>query len=561
MGANKPPVAIAKPDTIIILPCDSVLLNGEASYDPDGTISNYHWRNLSGPANFNIATAALKKTMVRSLVTGSYQFELAVTDNGGLVSRDTITITVDATPTVSHPPVAHAGPDQSITLPTSSVAVDGSGSTDPDNNITTYLWTTLSGPSGFNILNPNAVQTQINQMLSPGVYVVVLTVTDATNLSSRDTMQITVNPQAPITVCDNSNRPQVPAQLIPVATLSQARFSISVISAGNKIFFAGGATNGPNGNFVPTSRVDIWDLTSNTWTTAELCIGRYMIGCAVAGNKLFFAGGEVGDGTWPVDSVDIYDISTNSWSVMHLSVAGHEVAATSVGNKVLFAGGDEGLNANSNLLRAKTVDIYDLNTNTWSTSQLSQWKRGGQCAVTANNKVYIAGGETWVFSPGGNYWYPSDTIDIYDNATNTWSTRSMIEGKVYLSGIFFNNKIYWAGGFTGINTTYHESCLVEEMNINGSASTANYLYKPAQFDNDQGTNAVVSGSKIVYLRPYEDDRDKFDIYDVATNTWSIGILPQLIPAGASVICVNGIIYVAGGVLNGVNTNQVYKLQF
>jgi hypothetical protein len=36
---NKPPIAIAGPDQVITLPTDSVSLNGNASSDPDGIIS------------------------------------------------------------------------------------------------------------------------------------------------------------------------------------------------------------------------------------------------------------------------------------------------------------------------------------------------------------------------------------------------------------------------------------------------------------------------------------------------------------------------------------------
>jgi hypothetical protein len=63
---------------------------------------------------------------------------------------------------IQHPPVANAGADQTIILPTNSVTVDGSASTDPDNNISTYQWTKISGPSSFNIVNANAVQTVTN---------------------------------------------------------------------------------------------------------------------------------------------------------------------------------------------------------------------------------------------------------------------------------------------------------------------------------------------------------------------------------------------------------------
>jgi len=550
---NKPPIAVAGPNQVITLPTDSVLLDGNASSDPDGTISNWLWKKISGPASFNIIRPSDSISKVKTLITGSYLFELKVTDNGGLSAKDTVQVIVNDPSIPNRPPVANAGADQTITLPTTSVTVNGSGSTDPDNNITSYFWTKISGPASFNITNANIVQTQVTNLIE-GIYLFELKVTDAGGLFSKDTVQITVNPSVITLACDNSNRPQVIAQLIPIGTLSQGRTGITVASTGNKILFAGGV-NFSSG----LSRVDIYDLTTNTWSTAELCTGRYNISSVAIGNKIFFAGGETSDGTWPVDSVDIYDVSANRWTTTHLSVAGHSIAGAAVGNKVLFAGGDHGFNGTVGLNRATQVDIYDLNSSTWSTALLSETKRGGLSAVTVNNKIYFAGGETWP----NNYWAASDKIDIYDNSTNTWSTSSMQEGKLAFASIAVDNKIYWAGGYTGNSTTptsLYSSCVVEIKDVNTGSSSIEYLFRPALWWNDAGQNAVVKNNKIIFYRPGGSDSNKFDIYDIAANTWSIGILPQSI-SGASIISVNNTIYVAGAYINGAVSNQVWKLEF
>lgn len=92
---------------------------------------------ISGPASFNIGDTTKAKTIVRNLDTGVYKFELIINDNGGLSAKDTVQITVNST-TVNRPPVANAGPDQTITLPTNTVNLNGNSSTDPDNNIAYY---------------------------------------------------------------------------------------------------------------------------------------------------------------------------------------------------------------------------------------------------------------------------------------------------------------------------------------------------------------------------------------------------------------------------------------
>ncbi|HEX6170451.1 MAG TPA: PKD domain-containing protein, partial [Chitinophagaceae bacterium] len=190
---NKPPIAVAGPDQIITLPTDSVLLDGRSSSDQDGMISSYLWTKISGPASFNILKPTDSLTKLKSLVAGAYQLELKVTDDFGLSSKDTMRVIVDAVLTTNHPPIANAGVDQTVTLPTNTINLDGSGSSDPDNNITIYAWTKISGPSSFNLINSNAVQTQLTNLLQ-GIYQFELKVTDAGGLFSKDTMQLTVNP-------------------------------------------------------------------------------------------------------------------------------------------------------------------------------------------------------------------------------------------------------------------------------------------------------------------------------------------------------------------------------
>lgn len=60
---NKPPTAIAGPDQVITLPTDSISLDGSASNDPDGKISEWLWKKISDPASFNIVSAATENTL------------------------------------------------------------------------------------------------------------------------------------------------------------------------------------------------------------------------------------------------------------------------------------------------------------------------------------------------------------------------------------------------------------------------------------------------------------------------------------------------------------------
>jgi hypothetical protein len=441
----------------------------------------------------------------------------------------------------NRPPVANAGADQTLTLPVNQTELEGFLSTDPDNNITAYTWTKIEGPSSF-LMHPDISKKErvLVTDLVPGVYRFELKVTDAGGLFSKDTVQVTVSDQPPPPPadipCDNSNRPQINARLVPAGVLSQARSGMAVASAGNKIVFAGGGgTLYADG---PSAKVDIYDVAAQAWSAARLSDARSGMGAVSAGNKIFFAGGDdnfVFPSYYAV--VDIYDATANTWSTGALSEPRSYVAAATVGNKVFFAGGysDNGV--------SNRVDIYDLGTNTWTTALLSE-ARGMISAVTVGNKIYFA---------GGNYYSTYyNRIDIYDNLTNSWSTSSLSELEGYLAGIAVGSKIYWAVG-----------CKMEIRDVNSGSSSVDYLFKQGAWFNDLGQNAVLKDNQIIFFRHYTDDASRFDIYDIASHTWSIGVLPANIEA-ASIISVNNTIYLAGGWRNANYadlSSQVWKLEF
>jgi len=122
-----------------------------------------------------------------------------------------------------------------------------------------------------------------------------------------------------------------------------------------------------------------------------------------------------------------------------------------------------------------------------------------------------------------------------------------------------NDILYFAGGLSKIlsPTNYEPTCSVETLNTNTGARTLMNLSTPRAF-----LHAVVKDNKILFLRQDDSmgDSDKFDVYDIISNTWSIGVLPYKI-GGASIISVNNTTYVAGLSINGVLSNKVWKLEF
>jgi len=193
---NLPPVAIATADKTNGPAPLTVQFDGSQSYDPEGKgLVEYFWDFGDGSAG-SYAAVPPPHTY---LVPGIYNVViLAVTDERGAVGSDTLVITV--TPPGNQPPVANAGPDQTVHAGT-IVTLDGSASSDPDGNYPlSYSWRIISKPQGSeaDLFDSSLVNPSFIPDVS-GDYTVELVVTDSLGLqSSPDTVVISTTNTVPV---------------------------------------------------------------------------------------------------------------------------------------------------------------------------------------------------------------------------------------------------------------------------------------------------------------------------------------------------------------------------
>lgn len=445
---------------------------------------------------------------------------------------------------INKTPVAKAGLDIIISLPQDSVLLDGTGSYDPDGTINKFYWSKISGPASCLIVDPEAAMTMAKNLVL-GVYKFELTITDNGGLKTKDVVQVVVlteNTTGSGGTCDISNRPHIDATLTMIGTLSfpQAPY---VAAAGNKIVFGGGGHD--------YSYVDIYDVNTYSWQRTLLSQARTNMAVIGCGNKIFFAGGNNHDNWY--DIVDIYDVKDESWTVAHLSEPESVSAAAAVGDKVFFAGGitEEGFN------QTNSIDIYDISDDSWTTAVLSEPKFG-VTAVTSGTKVYFAGGLNYL-SWGSPVPPQYNTIDIYDAATETWSTSrlNVITGEV--SGVAIGNKIYWAGMSPGQSDGYLEIWDTQNGMVTTSCLSYARSYPRAVVKNDDIVIFTPS-SHINFYDNFDVYGNQFDIYNTLSGHKSVGILEDPL-VGAAIITVNNIIYVAGGKTANGLSNRVYTLSW
>ncbi|WP_353223983.1 PKD domain-containing protein [Salinisphaera hydrothermalis] len=170
-----------------------VNLDGSGSRDPEGRALSYHWTFVSMPAGSQTALVGSSTTTPSFTpdVAGEYVVQLVVDDGQAESPADTAVVTAAS---ANSAPVANAGNDRNVAV-TSQVTLDGSGSSDADNNALTYQWTLISRPAGSSATLSGAdTVTPSFTADTVGFYVLALQVNDGQVDSAPDLVVITASP-------------------------------------------------------------------------------------------------------------------------------------------------------------------------------------------------------------------------------------------------------------------------------------------------------------------------------------------------------------------------------
>lgn len=425
--SNKPPIANAGKDTIIVLPVDSMKLDGSLSSDPDGTIKSFLWTKILGPASFNIINIAAAKTIVKNLIVGVYQFELKVTDNGGLSAKDTVQVTVNPSDApastvigcnVSMSVVGHLPTPgtvhYSFAAGTKLFFVRGvNGAVDIYDTLT-HQWKTVNGMYATQYYLQSDEKWRVPKIAGK---IVFSGPADQSDLSKGQMLNVYD------TASDSWQ----------ITYLPQARSFSQVVTVGNKAFYIRNIE-------WDIKKIDVYDAAANSWSVTDFNEARQGMVAIAYGNKIFFAGGyktrydslvldcdEYGNNcdsvpAWvATDRIDIWDVSTNTWSVAHLSEARAGVTPAILGNKIVFAGGVKPYVDNNFYLRElyiPVVDFFNAADNSWS----SGWYGPANTMMIEYYSIGLHIIGTKMLIQEGAY---SDKIHIYDDMTNSWSIASM----------------------------------------------------------------------------------------------------------------------------------------
>jgi hypothetical protein len=165
---------------------------------------------------------------------------------------------------------------------------------------------------------------------------------------------------------------------------------------------------------------EVYDPATGTWSqTGSMKYNRYEFGLVVLPNGRVMMIGGYDNALGAFSSTEIYDPITGTWSDgAPMNDKRSKFTAINLFNgKVLVAGGK--LNSG---YTTSTCEVFDPNTNTWSyTSNMKNTAGRANYAITMLNdyRILVVGGYQWNSTTPFS---PLASAEIYDPNSNTWST-------------------------------------------------------------------------------------------------------------------------------------------
>lgn len=180
---------------------------------------------------------------------------------------------------------------------------------------------------------------------------------------------------------------------------------------------------------------------------------RGSAGLAVYNNKFYLLGGNtIGHDGGYVPYFDEFDPQTGIWSELTDAPRSRDhFQATIVGDK-LYAIGGRLTGGPGGLFEPQVpeVDIYNFNSASWITLDPSKnlpHPRSGLAVIVFNDEIFTIAGES-TFGTGTNS--PRDLVQAFDPTTETWSNKASINNSRHgFQAIVSGNGIHITAGFGG----------------------------------------------------------------------------------------------------------------
>lgn len=192
------------------------------------------------------------------------------------------------------------------------------------------------------------------------------------------------------------------------------------------------------------------------------------------------------------------------------------------------------------------------------------WTAKAPMPTPRGQMAIVTGDDGLIYAMGGydNAWKVLNTNEVYDPKADTWSTKASMpvptRGAAHAKG--FDGKIYIFGGFDSswINTTQIYNPSTNSWTLGAPIPSGSGVWYAAAATGDDGKIYVIGGESDAGTNW---TLDLVQIYNPATDTWSLGTPMPTPRLGLGVVKIKGLIYAIGGfnrvTQSVVNTVEAY----
>lgn len=284
-------------------------------------------------------------------------------------------------------------------------------------------------------------------------------------------------------------------QAAPLTPMPLGRYEGVALVHGAKVYLIGGTSARSS----QEGRVDIYDTTRNTWSTAKpLPTPRTFLCGTELDGKLYVIGGTGEHGRTRV--VERYDPTTDRWErLTDLNTSRTHVAAVAFQGKIYVLGGFLGKEEEGRT-GTRSVEVYDPATNRWSNGPPLPLGLHGHVAVVLGGKIHVLGDDDFHFALEGQEWKPRARHPV-----GLFAEGAVVDGKLYVTG----------GSSADFRPTWRYEPRTDRWTRGADSPTPRYHFQLATV----GDKIYTFGGVKVTDGPGPRCLSKVDCYDPAKNRW------------------------------------------
>ena len=305
---------------------------------------------------------------------------------------------------------------------------------------------------------------------------------------------------------------------------------------------------------LPAFSIPLVMASEDSWVTREpIPTIRRDLGVAVVNGKIYAIGGRNDAGY--LSTNEEYDPATNTWTTKTLMPTPRSDFGIAVfQNKIYCIGGiiDFDWSGHGEGILCAVNEVYDPLTDTWENKTAMPTKRQRPKANAVNGKIYLIGGFQYHDSYYSNYGTIELNVnEVYDPETDSWSTKTPIPTtSSNPASATINNKIYVISGFhSNLNQIYDPES--DTWSQGAPIPTAVALAGAGATSDEMAPKRIY----VIGGYPSYDEVSLNQVYDPQTDTWASGRQMPTARHSLGVTVMNDTLYAIGGGSTNLNVRQ------